>query len=60
VPEVATKLEPAALQAGEVAVLPVPAAPTMKRKRQRKVVEADHYHAGCVTDFSRPTNKSIF
>jgi hypothetical protein len=41
-------------QAVEVAVLPVPVAPTMKRNSPQKVVEADFYHAGCVTDFSRP------
>ena len=32
---------PAAPQAGEVAVLPVPVAPTMRRNRPEKVVEAD-------------------
>jgi hypothetical protein len=51
---VAKKLEPVALQAGEVAVLPVPVAPTMRRSSQGKAAEADGYHAGCVIDISRP------
>jgi len=42
-PEVAKKKEQVAPTAVEVAVLPVPAAPTMsKKKNQPKVVEADH------------------
>ena len=47
-PEVAIRPEPVALQAGEVVVLPVPVAPTMKRKHPERVVEADTIHAGCV------------
>jgi hypothetical protein len=53
-PEVAKKLEPVALQAGEVAALPVPVAPTMRRSSPGKVAEADRYHAGCVIEFSKP------
>ena len=53
-PEVATRPEPVALQAAEVAVLPVPVAPMRKRKHLEKVVEAETIHAGCVIDFSRP------
>ena len=45
-PEAATRLEPVAPQAVEAAVLPVPVAPTMKRKRPGKVAEADGHHAG--------------
>jgi hypothetical protein len=41
VPEAAIRLEQVAQQAGEVAVLPVPAAPTMKKRRPEKVVEAE-------------------
>jgi hypothetical protein len=51
---VATKPEPVAQQVVEVAALPVPVAPTMKRNSPPKVAEADFYHAGCVIDFNRP------
>jgi hypothetical protein len=51
---VAIRLEPVAPQVDEVAALPVPAAPTMKRNNPQKVAEADLPHAGCVTDFSKP------
>ena len=45
--EAGIKLEPVALQAGEVAVLPVPVAPK-KKKHQGKAAEVDITHAGCV------------
>jgi len=40
---VAIKLEQVAPQADEVAVLPVPVAPTMKKRRPEKVAEAEFY-----------------
>jgi hypothetical protein len=52
---VAIRPEPVAPQAGEVAVLPVPVAPTMRRNRPGKVVEADMIHAGCVIVFNKTT-----
>jgi hypothetical protein len=40
-PEVAIKLEQVAPQAGEVAVLPVPVAPTTRKRSPAKVAEVD-------------------
>jgi hypothetical protein len=45
-----------ALQAAEVAVLPVPVAPTMKRKKAVPVAEADYAARSLrVTPFDRTT-----
>jgi len=53
-PEAATRPEPVAPQAVEVAALPVPVAPMVKKNSLPKVAEVDFNHAGCVTDFNRP------
>jgi len=49
-----TRQEPVAPQAVEVAALPVPVAPTVKKNSPPKVAEVDFNRAGCVTDFNRP------
>jgi hypothetical protein len=59
VPEAATRQEPVAPQAVEVAALPVPVAPTMRKSSPPKAVEADFNHAGCVTGFNRPRSPFI-